>query len=139
MRGAPGPVKALTAFDGPHSMGRMRKFLVALALCSTVSALAAAAPGAIDTIPAAGSYVVNDDKVNVRATPDAAAGKVVGRLNKGVSVEVTEMSVLAYAVQNMRAAWYHIKSPDGWVYGYFLDPADSPTRTGPPPGNREER
>jgi hypothetical protein len=117
----------------------MKKTLAVVAFGLFASVIATAAPGGIDTIPAAGSYVVNDDKVNVRAAPDAAAGKVVSKLNKGVSVEVTEMSVLTYAVQNMRAAWYHIKSPDGWVYGYFLDPADSPTRTGPPPSPREER
>jgi hypothetical protein len=116
----------------------MKKTWAVVALCLFVSVIAAAAPGTIDTVPAAGTYVVNDDKVNVRAAPDAAAGKVVGKLNKGASVEVTEMSVLTYAVQKMRAAWYHIKSPDGWVYGYFLDPADSPTRTGPPPAPRDE-
>jgi hypothetical protein len=117
----------------------MRKSLAVVALCLSVSVIAAAAPGGIETVPASGSYVVNDDKVNVRAAPDSSAGKVIGKLSKGISVEVTEMSVLTYAVQNMRAAWYHIKSPDGWVYGYFLDPADSPTRTGPPPSPREER
>jgi hypothetical protein len=116
----------------------MKMSAVVIALCLFVSTAAAAAPGAVDTVPAAGTYVVNDDKVNVRAAPDAAAGKVVGKLNKGARVEVTEMSVLTYPVLTMRAAWYHITSPDGWVYGYFLDPADSPTRTGPPPSPREE-
>ena len=117
----------------------MKKTLAVAALFLFATIIAAAAPRGIDVVPAAGSYVVNDDKVNVRAAPDAAAGKVVGKLSKGARVEVTEMSILTYAVQNMRAAWYHIKSPDGWVYGYFLDPTDSPTRTGPPPSPREER
>jgi hypothetical protein len=121
-------------------MNVMRKSIVALALCLTVAAFAADAPsGGIQAVPAAGRYVVNSDKVNVRAAPDAAGGKVVGRLDKGAGVEVVEMTVLAYAVQGMRAAWFHIKSPDGWVFGYYLDPADSPTRTGEPPEPREER
>ncbi len=110
-----------------------------VAICLFVSVVATVAAAGIETVPAAGAYIVNDNKVNVRAAPDAAAGKVIGKLNKGARVEVVEMSVLAYAVQNMRAAWYHIKSPDGWVYGYFLDPVDAPERTGPPPPPREER
>jgi hypothetical protein len=140
MRGEPPPVKALTATGGIHSMGLMRKPLAALALCLTVSAFATdALPGGVETVPAAGGYVVNSDSVNVRAAPDVSTGKVVGRLNKGAGVEVVQMTVLTYAVQGMRAAWFRVKSPDGWVFGYYLDPVDSPTRTGEPPAYREER
>jgi hypothetical protein len=137
MLDTPGPVKALTAEGGLHSIARMRKLLVALVLCSTLTAFAADAPP-VETMPAAGSYVVNSDSVNVRAAPDVVNGRVIGRLNKGANVEVVEMTVLTYVVQDMRAAWFHVTSPDGWVYGYYLDPEDSPTRTGPPPGLREE-
>jgi hypothetical protein len=117
----------------------MRKIFAALALCLTVSLFAAdAPPGGIETVPAAGGYVVNIDGVNVRAVPDVINGKVVGKLNKGAKVEVIGMTVLAYVVQGMRAAWFHISSPDGWVFGSFLDPGESPSRTGSPPGYREE-
>jgi hypothetical protein len=99
--------------------------MAAFVLCGIISIIAtAASPGAIDTTPAAGTYVVNSDRVNVRAAPDVDKGQVVGRLNKGVVVDVIEMTVLTYAVQDMRAAWFHIKNPDGWVYGYFLDPRE---------------
>ncbi len=121
-------------------MRRMKKSLGALAIWILAATYAtAAATGGIETIPAAGTYVVNSDRVNVRAAPDAQQGKVVGLLNKGASVEVVEMTVLTFVVQGMRSAWFHLRSPEGWVYGYFLDPADSPTRTGSPPGIREER
>jgi len=101
----------------------MKKFMAAFALCGIMSTLAiAASSGSIDTTPAAGTYVVNSDRVNVRAAPDVNKGQVVGRLNKGTVVEVIEMTVLTYVVQDMRSAWFHIKNPDGWVYGYFLDP-----------------
>ena len=139
MPSQPGPVKALTPAFRVLSMRRMRKSLVALAIFLLASTHVTAAPtGVIETIPAAGAYVVNSDRVNVRVAPDAQQGKVVGTLNKGASVEVVEMTVLTFVVQGMRSAWFHIRSPEGWVYGYFLDPADSPTRTGSPPGFREE-
>jgi uncharacterized protein YgiM (DUF1202 family) len=101
----------------------MKKCGVALALVGIVTTLLTAAPSvAIDTTPAAGTYVVNSDRVNVRAAPDVTKAPVVGKLNKGTRVEVTEMTVLTYVVQDMRSAWFHIKSPDRWVYGYYLDP-----------------
>lgn len=103
----------------------MKTFMIAFALCGIVSSLAIAAPSdATDTVPAAGTYVVNNDRVNVRAAPDVAKGQVVAKLNKGAKVEVIEMTVLTYAVQDMRAAWFRIKDPDGWVYGYYLDPSE---------------
>jgi hypothetical protein len=121
-------------------MRRMRKPLIALALCLTVSAFAAGAPPAgVEIVPAAGSYVITSDRVNVRDSPDLTAGKVVGSLNKGATVEVIEMTVLTFVVQGMRSAWYHLKSPDGWVYGYYLDPRDADTHAGPWPGEGEER
>ncbi len=102
----------------------MKKSVVLPALCLLVATFTvAASPGPVQTVPAAGTYVVNDDRVNVRAAPDAVNGRVIGRLNKGAVVEVTEMTFLAYAVQDMRAAWFHITKPDGWIYGFFLDPS----------------
>jgi hypothetical protein len=117
----------------------MRMGIVALALCLAVSAFAVDMPQASgEAVPAAGSYVVTSDNVNVRAAPDVGSGKVA-RLNRGAVVEVVEMTVLTCVVQGMRAAWFRIKSPDGWVFGYYLDPAEPPTRTGKPPEPREER
>jgi hypothetical protein len=104
-------------------MDRVKRTVAALALLVLAAGLAAAAePPA--TVPAAGTYVVTSDKVNVRASPDVDAGKVVGKLNKGDRVNVTEMTELAFDVQGMRAAWFHVSKPDGWVFGYYLDPAE---------------
>lgn len=131
MIGKRSSVNALTACGGQTRMssalegGRMKACIFSLALCAIVSTLAIAAPSdTIDTVPAAGTYAVNNDRVNVRAAPDVAKGLVVAKLNKGAKVEVIEMTVLTYAVQDMRAAWFRIQEPDGWVYGYYLDPSE---------------
>jgi hypothetical protein len=97
---------------------------LAAALLLILAVGLAAAPSPVETVPAAGTYVVTSDKVNVRASPDVDAGKVVGKLNKGDRVVVTEITVLAFDVQGMRAAWFHVTKPDGWVFGYYLDPAE---------------
>jgi hypothetical protein len=90
-----------------------------------LSAASGSAPGpAVETIPASGTYVVNNDNVNVRAAPDVKTGKVIGRLNKGTYVDVVEMTVLTYPVGETVAAWFHVKSPNGWVFGWFLDPLE---------------
>lgn len=90
--------------------------------------------GAVKTVQAKGIYVVNA-ALNLRDAPDLASGKVVGQLAKGTRVEVVEMSYLIFPVQGMRAAWFRIKQPAGWVYGYYLDPSSEM----PPPTPRLER
>ena len=77
-----------------------------------------------DTTPAVGAYVVNDDNVNVRSAPDEKNGQVVGKLSKGTHVDVTEMTSQTSTVGDSTAAWFHIKNPDGWVFGSFLDPSE---------------
>ena len=103
----------------------MRIAFAALFLFAVAAAPVFAAPSpAAEKIPAAGTYVVNSDRVNVRAAPDTDSGQVVGRLNKGDKVQVVEMTALAFDVQGMRAAWFHLSTPDGWVFGYYLDPGE---------------
>jgi hypothetical protein len=103
----------------------MKRLISAFAFGAAVF-MAAAAVGqtGINTLPAAGSYIVNTTELNVRDSPDLATGKVIGRVTKGVKVEVIEMTALLYPVQNMRAAWFRIKNPAGWIYGYYLNPIE---------------
>ena len=103
----------------------MKKLLAILALGAVLVIVAGSAEApSVATIFASGPYIVNSDRVNVRGSPDVAGGKVIGQLNKGAVVVVKEMTRLYYPVQGMRAAWFHISNPDGWIYGYFLDPAE---------------
>ncbi len=77
-----------------------------------------------DLTPASGTFVVNDDDVNIRSIPDEKSGQVVGKLAKGAKVDVSEKTSQTYTVGDSTAPWYHIKSPDGWVFGSFLDSAE---------------
>ena len=77
-----------------------------------------------NTTPSVGTYVVNDDNVNVRSAPDEKTGQVIGKLNKGTKVDVTEMTSQTYTVGENTAAWFHVKAPDGWVFGSFLQPGE---------------
>ncbi len=97
----------------------MRRWAIVLALLGLPAITEAFAT---DTMPASGTYVVNDDDVNVRAAPDVRTGQVIGRLNRGAVVEVVEMTRLTFTVGEITAAWFHIKSPDGWIFGWYLDP-----------------
>ncbi len=72
-------------------------------------------------IAASGSYTVNVDNVNVRSAPDEKNGQVVGKLNKGDKVTVKETTSQTFTVGGSTAAWFHVESPDGWVFGSFLD------------------
>jgi uncharacterized protein YgiM (DUF1202 family) len=68
-----------------------------------------------------GILMVNDDKVNIRDRPDPATGNVIGQLNTGTEVTVTEETVNTYTIGDHTAKWYHIVEPrDGWVFGAFL-------------------
>jgi hypothetical protein len=106
----------------------MRKVRAAALLLCAVLAVSAATTGTVSPsiaiIPASGTYVVNNDHVNVRASPDVQAGKVIGQLARGAVVEVREMTKLAFEVNGNIAAWFHLKNPDGWVFGWYLDPRE---------------
>jgi hypothetical protein len=106
----------------------VKKFLVAILFfcaCLLVSAATGNAPSpTIETVPASGTYVVNNDHVNVRVAPDVKNGKVIGQLNKGTVVDVQEMTKLVSDVNGTVAAWFHVKSPNGWVFGWYLDPLE---------------
>lgn len=82
--------------------------------------LAPDSPPAKPISPFFGKFTVNDDRVNVRSQPDETNSQVVGQLNKDTAVEVIEATTQAYTVGDLTAPWYHIKSPDGWVFGSFL-------------------
>lgn len=71
-------------------------------------------------IAVSGFYTVNDDNVNVRATPDEVNGQVLTQLSKGAQVEVLEVTVQSYTIGGLTGQWYHIKEPAGWVFGPFL-------------------
>jgi uncharacterized protein YgiM (DUF1202 family) len=100
----------------------MTKYGGSIFLPNLQAAAGVAPVAARDTRPATGAYLVNDDNVNVRSTPDEKSGQVVGKLNTGAQVDVTEMTSQTYTVGNSNAAWFHIKNPDGWVFGSFLEP-----------------
>lgn len=72
------------------------------------------------TVPAAGSFTVNDDNVNVRSQPDEKAGEVTAKLNKGTVVQVSEATGSSYTVAGSTAVWYRLSEPAGWVFGSFL-------------------
>jgi hypothetical protein len=92
---------------------------------SNLQAAAGVAPVASkDTTPVTGTYVVNDDNVNVRSAPDEKNSTVVGKLGTGTRVDVTEKTSQTYTVGDNTAAWFHIKTPDGWVFGSFLEPGE---------------
>jgi uncharacterized protein YgiM (DUF1202 family) len=79
-------------------------------------------PTAKATVPAAGSFVVNDDNVNVRSSPDEVNGPVVAKLSRGTQVEAIEATAQSYSIGGLSAAWYKIQEPAGWVFGSFLTP-----------------
>jgi hypothetical protein len=91
----------------------------------TPGAASDAAPAAAkQTSTAAGSFTVNDDKVNVRAQPDETGGQVLTQLSKGQIVEVLEQTTQTYVVGGVSDHWYRIANPAGWVFGGFLDSAE---------------
>ncbi len=71
-------------------------------------------------VPASGFYLVNDDKVNVRGTPDEKNGAIVVQVNKGLRVEVLEVTDQMYTIDGALGYWYRLKEPSGWVFGSFL-------------------
>lgn len=73
---------------------------------------------------ATGSFSVNDDNVNVRATPNEVDGQVVAKLSKGTAVTVVEVTTQAYTIGALKGPWYKIAEPSGWVFGPFLTPAN---------------
>ncbi|MGA2763339.1 MAG: SH3 domain-containing protein [Spirochaetia bacterium] len=102
----------------------MTKYGGTIFLAALQAAAATASAVTRETTPASGTYVVNDDNVNVRAAPDEKSGQVIGKLNKGMRVDVTEMTAQTYTVAGSEAAWFHVKDPNGWVFGAFLEPTE---------------
>jgi hypothetical protein len=84
------------------------------------------------TVPGFGSLWVTVDGVNVRSAPDEVRGTVIDRLNKGTQVQVTEMTARAYSVAGTVAAWFHLRNPDGWMFGAFLQEASGMLAEVPP-------
>lgn len=63
-----------------------------------------------------------NDNVNIRDLPDTAIGRVVGSLNTGDGVTISEQTVAEFVVNGQSARWYHISEPqEGWVFGAFLE------------------
>ena len=111
----------------------MKRILLAASLCAlALAATSAQQTSAVKTISARGSYIVNAT-LNLRDAPDLASGKVIGQVAKGSRVEVIEMSYLMYPIQGMRAAWFRLNEPEGWVYGYYLDPTTDTVAPTPRP------
>jgi len=77
----------------------------------------------IGTEPAGRMYMlVNDNNVNVRDLPDPIAGRVIGQLNSGEDVTISEQTVNTSTIDGRNARWYRITRPlEGWVFGAFLD------------------
>lgn len=74
----------------------------------------------LETTPFVGSYVISDDKVNVRANPSTDA-PVVHQLMKSNEVTVKERTAKQATAGTKTDYWYHITAPvDGWVFGSFL-------------------
>jgi hypothetical protein len=65
---------------------------------------------------------VNTDNVEVRDLPDLVAGKLIGRLDDGTEVTVSERTANASTVNGRSDRWYRITEPyEGWVFGTNLD------------------
>jgi hypothetical protein len=95
----------------------------ALLVLLVLPAATAGAPS-VETVPASGTYVLNDDRVNVRDAPDVQSGKIVAQLNRGAVVDVVGMTRLAYEVSGHIAAWFRLVKPEGWIFGWYLDPIE---------------
>ena len=66
------------------------------------------------------SLVTTEDNVDVRSSPDDAAGKVVATLaEKGTAVEVEARTTSEYQVGELTAPWYRIRDPEGWIFGAY--------------------
>ena len=87
-------------------------------------ALGPAPAAAKETMPAAGTWVVDFDNVNVRDAPDEVNGKVISKLNKGDVVEVTDTTTKDYTIGANTAPWFKIVDPAGWVFGASIVPQE---------------
>lgn len=75
------------------------------------------------TVKTSGSFLINDNNVNVRAKPDEVNGEVLTQLNNGDKVEVIEVTAQKYTIGDQTSVWYRIEQPAGWVFGIFMNPA----------------
>jgi len=99
------------------------KFSTSLFIDLVRAQLDLAAPQTRAVKAAVGSFVVNDANVNVRDLPNEKGSKVTGTLTKGQTVDVLEITSDSYTVDGVTAPWYHLKDPNGWVFGTFLTAA----------------
>lgn len=74
-------------------------------------------------VVAMGNFIINDNNVNVRNLPDDKTGVALKLLTKDTPVEVIQATANSYTINGVTAQWFHIKDPDGWVFGAFLAPA----------------
>jgi len=71
-----------------------------------------------------GSGTCLEDNVNVRDSPDAVFGAVVGTLSKGDRVEILARGTEELTVEGQTGRWVRIAKPAGWVFGARLKIGD---------------
>jgi len=77
--------------------------------------------GVIQTETVSLFMVVNDSNVNVRDLPDVVAGRIIGTLNDGDEVRISEQTSALSVIDGRSARWYRIVAPvQGWVFGFYL-------------------
>lgn len=65
---------------------------------------------------------VISDRVNIHDLPDMVAGRIIGDLNTGDGVTISEQTAAEFVVSGQSARWYRITEPrEGWVFGAFLE------------------
>ena len=65
--------------------------------------------------------VISKDKVRVRDYPYEEGTTIVSTLNTGAEVEILERTLSIYTIGENSAPWYRIASPEGWVFGAFVE------------------
>ncbi|MDC7125934.1 MAG: SH3 domain-containing protein [Spirochaetales bacterium] len=71
------------------------------------------------------AVIANDgtgEMINVRNFPLVNGSSVVAQLNPGEPVFITEATVKNFTIGAISDKWYKISSPEGWVFGSFIDP-----------------
>ena len=73
----------------------------------------------VEEISAVG--IVNDDNVNIRDLPSVENGNIVMTVNTGDKLDITGRTKAEFTIQGITARWYRTSTPEGWIFGAFLD------------------
>jgi len=65
--------------------------------------------------------IVNDDNVNIRDLPSVETGNVVMTVNSRDKLDISGRTKKEFTIQGITARWYRTSTPEGWIFGAFLD------------------